>query len=293
MISVVICSVDANKFARVSANYARLLSGEAYEIVGIHDAKSLAEGYNRGIEKSKGSILIFSHDDIEILTADFSEKLKNHLGRADLLGGAGTSRVVDGLWFRAGLPFTHGMVANPLKGSPGYLVTCFGIGKSIRSPEEGEQRIEALDGFFLATHRAVVERVVFDALNFDGFHGYDVDFSYAAFLAGFKLAISSDIAIIHDSEGAFDGTWEKYSRRFVGKYASTLPAPQLPGADPADNDWMGIRCGSKEEVLKCFDREARKSIADRFCRENARNADAATAKIAQPAFRMPSNLKFY
>jgi hypothetical protein len=36
------------------------------EIIGIHDARSLADGYNRGIAQSRGEHIILSHDDIEI-----------------------------------------------------------------------------------------------------------------------------------------------------------------------------------------------------------------------------------
>jgi len=53
-ISVLICSIDADKYARVTANYQRLLSGHPHEIIGIHDARSLAEGYNRAVQKSRG-----------------------------------------------------------------------------------------------------------------------------------------------------------------------------------------------------------------------------------------------
>ena len=40
--SVIICSIDALKFAQVSACYEQLLDGFPHEIIGIHDARSLA-----------------------------------------------------------------------------------------------------------------------------------------------------------------------------------------------------------------------------------------------------------
>jgi hypothetical protein len=67
-LSIVICSIDARKFERVSQNYRQRFAGRDVEIVGIHDARSLAEGYNRGIARSRGERVILSHDDIEILT---------------------------------------------------------------------------------------------------------------------------------------------------------------------------------------------------------------------------------
>jgi len=44
-----------------------LLGDEPYEIVAVRDARSLAEGYNRGVARSSGDIVILSHDDIEFL----------------------------------------------------------------------------------------------------------------------------------------------------------------------------------------------------------------------------------
>lgn len=114
-ISVIICNVNPAKFAAVSANYAERLAGHAHEIIGIHDAKSLSEGYNRGARRSRGDIVIFSHDDIEILTPDFGRRLKAHLGRHDVIGPCGTSRLVAGHWMSSGWPRLHGLVAPAIR----------------------------------------------------------------------------------------------------------------------------------------------------------------------------------
>jgi hypothetical protein len=71
-ISVLICSVDPSKYERVTANYSRVLADHPHEIVDIHDARSLAEGYNRAVRKSRGDFLLFSHDDVEIVSGAIS-----------------------------------------------------------------------------------------------------------------------------------------------------------------------------------------------------------------------------
>ena len=43
------------------------------------------------------------------------------------------------------------------------------------------RNVQALDGLFMAARRSVIERVSFDPVTFDGFHGYDLDFSYPRF----------------------------------------------------------------------------------------------------------------
>jgi Glycosyltransferase like family len=246
MISVIICSIDPVKFERVSRNYGSLLEGQEFEIIGIHDAASLCEGYNRGIERSRGEVLVFSHDDVEILSSDLAAKLKRHLISHDLIGIAGSSRVVNGCWFAAGDPFVHGLVAYPetaiypdAGGNNCYIVHVLGS-----SPDPVETGIQGLDGVFLGVKRTVVERQRFDDRTFDGFHVYDADFTFSAYLAGFRLAVCRDIVLIHDSPGDFGGEWNRFNVRFMEKFAGRLPAGPYGKRRIA-----AVRLCSKERVL--------------------------------------------
>src|SRR5215469_13273021 len=96
MISVVTCSIDPAKFSTLKASYAAALGDEPWELIGVHDARSNAEAYNRTIPHVRGDIVVFCHDDIEILSKDFPKRLKGHLANFDIVGVAGTSRVVYG-----------------------------------------------------------------------------------------------------------------------------------------------------------------------------------------------------
>jgi GT2 family glycosyltransferase len=60
----------------------------------------------------------------------------------------------------------------------------------------------------------VVEQIPFDEKNFDGFHLYDIDFTFRAYLAGMKLAVCSDISILHFSKGNYGDEWDVYGDRF-------------------------------------------------------------------------------
>jgi hypothetical protein len=75
-VSLVICSIRPEKFEAACANDRALLAGVPYEIIGIHDARSLCEGYNRGIRRSTGEIVILSHDDLVIVNPDFAALLR-------------------------------------------------------------------------------------------------------------------------------------------------------------------------------------------------------------------------
>lgn len=212
LISVIICSIDETKFAAVSNNLVERLKGEPYEIIRIHDAKSLCEGYNRGARQSSGSILIFCHDDIEIVSPDFSHKIRSHLERYDMIGVAGTSRLANFEWSLSGHPHIHGVVTHIDRSTNRYVMVVLGAEEPLTA------NVEALDGLFIATNKQVWEKIPFDEKTFDGFHGYDLDFSYTAYLSGYRIAVCSDIGIIHQSIGRHDDNWYIYRTRFMEKH---------------------------------------------------------------------------
>lgn len=224
-VSVVVCSIDARKFELVSANYRRLLGSSLLEIIGIHDARSLAEGYNRGLDLARGDILVFSHDDIEILSPDFGARLQEHLRRYDLVGIAGTTRLVGGGWYFAGHPFDYMLVISPHP-ETGRLTMIIEGGGALVVPD-----IQGLDGVLLATRAPVARALRFDAATFDHFHLYDLDFSYRAYLSGFKVAVCRDLVLVHHSQGKFSDRWDHYRRRFEHKFSGRL-APPLQRRDP-------------------------------------------------------------
>jgi tetratricopeptide (TPR) repeat protein len=211
-ISVIICSITPAKFDRVSANYSALLKDLPHEIVGIHDARSLAEGYNRGAKRAKGEILVFSHDDIEIASPDFAPKLIGRLSQFDLIGIAGTDRVCGGAWMDAQWPHVFGQVGMPAAQGNRIMVTAFLIRGTSATP------MQALDGVFFATRRPVVEKIQFDESTFDGWHLYDLDFSYRVAGAGFRLGVCNDLLIVHQSGGDYGEAWYQYARKFMRKH---------------------------------------------------------------------------
>ena len=85
-------------------------------------------------------------------------------------------------------------------------------------------RVQALDGCFMAATRAAVEQIGFDASTFDGFHLYDLDFSYRAHLQGLNIAVCRDLLPIHASTGSADQHWNKYRERFENKFRAQLAA---------------------------------------------------------------------
>ena len=247
--SVIICSIEAAKFARVSERYKTLLAGHPVEIIGIHDARSLAEGYNRGIDQSSGDILIFSHDDVLILDPDFAGKIATRLAHFDLLGFAGASRLVNATWFGAGLPHLHGVVAHARPRQPQLQIDVFGVDDWPVVPD-----IKAVDGLCFIATRALAEVVKFDAGGFDGFHLYDIDFSFSAHLAGYRLGVCCDIPIIHESAGQFDQKHKRYAEIFLDKYQSRLDALDKRPR-PTTPTWRGALFKDTAALMRAWQRD--------------------------------------
>lgn len=216
-ISIIICSIEAAKFARVSECYRNLMADTPFEIIGIHDAASLAEGYNRGIAKAKGEILILSHDDILIIDPEFTAKITERLKTYDLLGFVGASRLVNATWFGAGQPYLHGAVCHALANSRTLGLCIWG---GAQWPVASD--IKVMDGLCMITRKEVARAIGFDAVTFDGFHLYDIDFSFSAHLAGYQLGICCDIPIIHESGGRFDHVHKEFALRFLDKHYANL-----------------------------------------------------------------------
>lgn len=237
-LSIIICSIDDAKFNTVAQMYSRLLPTGSFQIARVSDAKSLAQGYNRGIAATTGDYIILSHDDIEFLSPDFAQRLAEHLAHFDLIGIAGTTRLCHPMWIKAGFPHIFGQVAHPHE-LGGYMVDIYS------ATRRTVPKIQALDGLFLAMHRRVAAAIPFDEQTFDGFHCYDVDFSFRAHLAGFRLAVACDIPILHYSKGKFDDAWEPFAQRFLAKHIDRL----TPVA-PNEFLWGWIRAPDKTALLE-------------------------------------------
>jgi hypothetical protein len=105
--------------------------------------------------------------------------------------------------------------------------------------------LTALDGLFFAVRREVLDQLCFDEKTFDGFHLYDLDFTFSAYLANFRLRVANDIHILHGSGGRTDAAWQHYVQRFVVKHAK-----HLYPSYPAETVHTVVRATSKAQILR-------------------------------------------
>jgi hypothetical protein len=235
MISVVVCSRDGGRFERVNAEFERALVGQDWEMIRIADATGMAEGYNRGVRLARGEILIFSHDDVEILTDELGKRVRGHLGKVDLIGPVGTSLMRHPMWHGMGPPYLYGQIAHVHEN--GFEVAIYS------TPTRLVENIEALDGVFLACRREVAEKVGFDE-RFEGFHLYDLDFSYSAKKSGYRVGVACDIPIVHHSRGSYDAEWVAAAAKFMEKF------PEVSAKEKGKFFVGGVVVKSKDEVVE-------------------------------------------
>ena len=201
----------------MQASLGAALSGVDCEWIRIGDAASMCEGYNRGLARSRGEVLIFCHDDIAVLSGPLWPQLQAHLIALDVVGVGGSRRLVNGAWFDVGQPDIFGQIVGPDL-SDNLLLMDFGYVSGANRAD----RMAAVDGVFLACHRRVAEHLQFDAATFTSFHGYDVDFSFRASLAGYNVGVATDILLHHFSKGDWGDAFRQTLRHFQKKHEASL-----------------------------------------------------------------------
>lgn len=240
--SVVIPSVNDEKFKNVFECYRVALAGEDFEVIRVSDATSLADAYQRGAEKARGSIIVFSHDDAAPMRP-VGARIRQHLRSVDIVAGAGSDRLDGPAWFTAGPPHVFGQVLNRVPGQPQLHLTVYGV------PAALVEGIQVFDGFWFAVNRRVLDRVKFDAEMCDGFHMYDVDFSFRAYQAGVSIGVATDLSLCHASTGGYqDPKWKPLADKWLAKFG-----PSIAQHKPRQFQFAGVVGTDPQDMLGVMD----------------------------------------
>ncbi len=239
-LSVVVVSADDGRFAAVDAEYERAFAAWPHERIRIADARSMYDGYARGFLRSRGDIVVFSHDDLRFAVPDFAARLADAMRDFDMVGVAGTTRVSGPSLLGSGHPHLFGTITHAPEGASDFEFSVL----SLRGPRIGGA--EGLDGVFIAARRELVQRLGFDGERFDGFHFYDLDFSYRAHLSGARVGIAADLGLIHRSRGAADVRWAAAQRAFADKFSLHAAPPETP------RHWYAVRMADAGAVTRMY-----------------------------------------
>ncbi len=179
----------------------------------------LSKVYNIAIEAAKHdpAILVFMHDDVHLLDFHWAQRIREALGRFDVVGLAGnTSRSPrQPSWAHLNESFVWDRREN-LSGVVGLgntfpprNVSYFG------SPG---QQVRLLDGLLLAARS---ETLLTCGLQFDerfDFHFYDMDFCRQAEERGLSMGTMA-LSVVHESGGNFKSErWREAYTRYLDKW---------------------------------------------------------------------------
>ena len=206
MISWVCCKAQGERFERhlgPSLEVQRQRYGA--ELVEVSHPSSIFAAYEEGRRRAKHDVVVYVHDDVEILDPAASEKIARVFEerlRAGLVGLCGSSR-------RELLPWWHnrgGRVGHWLEPArSGGLLYLWSTGRRFaREPIRAQEAFRAweeraaarrfcgvaeaglLDGLLLAEHRGRLD-LPWDAQTYSGWHAYDADRCLQAHAAGLEV----------------------------------------------------------------------------------------------------------
>ena len=187
----------------------------------------LFTGYNLAVSQTTAEILIFVHDDVQLLANPliFEKPFENLNQLSTGFIGAAGSRILDttGAWWGGNL--TPQQTFSNCRGMINHAAANeFGMNSLIWPGGTAEfGQVMVVDGVLLMCHRRTFNRLNgFDDKTYKGFHFYDVDTTFRAHQLGLKN-YAAPLPLLHQSMGKYDEKWEKNRAIFANKYQSLLP----------------------------------------------------------------------
>jgi len=177
---------------------------------------SLTQTYNKGMNQAKNDIVVFMHDDIQILTKDWGKKLLAHYKDSEygILGVAGTKKLTEtGVWW-TNRESMYGCVKHTDGKKVWNSEFSYNFGNRIKD-------VVVVDGVFFSCDKTKIKKT-FDE-SYPGFHYYDISFCFDNFKEDVKIGVHFDISIIHKSVGEVNDSWNDNRLIFIDREAKNLP----------------------------------------------------------------------
>ena len=222
MISIIICSIDQQKFSKVSESISETI-GADYEIIKVDNLVnnfSICKAYNYGVKYAKGDYLCFMHEDIIFKSDDWGTSLIEFVDNnkdCGIIGFAGTDYVSSFhafWWYNGNIARNYSTLSSDNADSL--------ILKRTHSNQKFIP-VTVLDGLFLFCKKDVWELEPFDEVTFDHFHFYDMDFSISKTINGKQNYVCNTVDLIHLSSGTLARPHFDNAIKFRAKYKDILP----------------------------------------------------------------------
>ena len=223
MFSILVCSINASFLENLKINIYETI-GQPFELLvwdNLADEKPITEVYNLLAAKAQYPYWCFIHEDIRFDTKRWAENLlkafENHpeTGLIGIAGAKYKSKTASG--WSTGIPEldccnirhqdkegrVHHIYMNP--------------NNSIFEP------VVNVDGVFIAIRREVWRTTRFNETDLQGFHLYDIDFSFHVF-QHWKAAVLFNIDIMHFTQGGnYGDAWVEPTLRWHALFSNGLP----------------------------------------------------------------------
>jgi len=180
------------------------------------DGRSLTEVYNEILEESTNDIVVLCHDDIYFDTKNWVKKLVRHFEKNPhgIIGLAGTSHIPkSGMWWEDRSKM-YGIVNHESEGKKWESKYSSSLGDKLKD-------VVIVDGLFICLSKSRIKKRFDETV--EGFHFYDVNFSFQNFLEGVQIGVMFDIRVTHKSIGMTNEKWERNRIQFSERYSSELP----------------------------------------------------------------------
>lgn len=217
MVTVIYCTRESNPAHKEHLIKSSGLHKHLEVIEIINNGESLTKAYNRGLKQATNNIVVFCHDDLEIETKQWGNKLLKQFEKHSdygIIGVAGTKFMsTSGQWWENRKKM-YGRVSHTHEGKT-WL--------SSYSPDLGQEieEVVTVDGVFFAIDKTKIN-VEFNE-TVEGFHFYDVTFCFENYLKGVKIGVITSIRINHKSIGMTNEQWDANRVKFSETFKDNLP----------------------------------------------------------------------
>jgi hypothetical protein len=218
MVTVVYCTRETNPAHKEHLIKSSGLHKHIEVIEIINNGESLTKAYNRGLNQAKYDIVVFCHDDLAVETKQWGNKLVKLFDKNPeygIIGVAGSKNMpVSGQWWENRNKM-YGRVAHTHEGKTWLSSYSDDLGQNL-------EETVIVDGVWFAVDKRRVKKTFNE--NVEGFHFYDVTFSFENFLEGVKVGVTTAIRVNHQSIGMTNESWEKNRTDFSESFKAHLPA---------------------------------------------------------------------
>jgi Glycosyltransferase like family len=217
MLSIVYCTRQSNPEHIEHLKKTSGLDKKVEIIEIINNGESLTKAYNRGLNMAKNNHVVFCHDDIEIETKQWGNKLIKLFEKNPefgIIGVAGTKYMSKtGQWWEKRNKM-YGRVAHTHEGKTWLTSYSEDLGHNI-------EETVVVDGVWFAIDKTKIKKTFNESV--EGFHFYDVNFCFENYLEGVKIGVTTMIRINHKSIGMTNDEWENNRQQFADRFKDNLP----------------------------------------------------------------------